>query len=395
MKKLCLVLSFIILTACIYANEMIETQKGNFIYGVNVTEFDLERPIWSDIKSDFKGDTDIYLVEFNPQGEVQRKVLFGGAGEECIVKLLEDKDGYIYLIGTAWEETFGSGDFAKLKSHGNRDCFIAKLNSELKTLKVVNFGTKDYDFTEDFILTDKGFCVVGRTFYSDNTEVAFVRLFDKDLNTQAQTEFKGSFNKPGDATATSFASVCLSDTGNYVCCGSASTESESDATIGILVEFDKNLEIVRKASIKEGPLSFTLHKVMTNEEGYLVAGNATPSETPVGFFTAFTKDFDFINRLTYTPESPSQGEYFVYCSFQNILKTTPIVVVGFAGEYKGNGDYEDDFFHNFYIPYDKELKIKNVVKLPKDTSATINTKNNTLMSVVEEKDKFKLVETKL
>ena len=113
---------------------------------------------------------------------------------------------------------------------------------------------------------------------------------------------------------------------------------------------------------------------MTNEDGYLVAGNATPSETPVGFFTAFTKDFDFINRLTYTPESPSQGEYFVYCSFQNILKTTPIVVVGFAGEYKGNGDYEDDFFHNFYIPYDKELKIKNVVKLPKDTSATINTK---------------------
>ena len=40
----------------------------------------------------------IYLVEFNPQGEVQRKVLFGGAGEECIVKLLEDKDGYNYKV---------------------------------------------------------------------------------------------------------------------------------------------------------------------------------------------------------------------------------------------------------------------------------------------------------
>ncbi len=395
MRKLSLILVLILCVVSIYANEMIETKKGNFIYGVNVTEFDLDKPIWADIKSDFKGDTDIYLVEFNPSGEVQRRVLFGGKGEECIVKLLEDKEGNIYILGTAWEETFGTGDFKGLKTNGNRDCFFAKLNDELKVVKVVNFGTKDYDFAQDFILTDTGLCVVGRTFNADNTELAFIILFDKEFKITSQKEFKGSFSKPGDAASTSFAAVCLSDSGNYVCCGSAATESESDASIGIVVEFDKKLDIVRKTSIKDSILSFTLQSIVANEEGYLVSGNANPWEAPVGFFTAFSKDFEIINRCTYAPSSPSEGEYYVYCYISDIFKTTPIVAVGAAGEYKGNGDYEDDFFHHFYIPYDKELKTSNVVKLPKGTVVTTNTKNNSLMSVVEGKDKFTLVETKL
>lgn len=364
MKKFLMLLILFVISSCVYSNDFIKLSDGSYILGITGESFEFQKPAFKGLKN--RGNCDVVLVSFDKDKNIVKKSVFGGVGEECVVDVVEAY-GNIYVLGTVFEDSFGTGDFKDLKACGKRDCFIAKFTKDFKLEKTVSFGTEYYDFAEEFLPCETGFVVVGRTYREDNTMEAYISLFDKELNMVNKKEFVSSSTNPNDATATEFRSVTINKNNNFVCVGSVTISDFIDVPgYSILVEYDKNLNIVNKNSIKNPPMSVYLENIVCDNDIYYSCGNVLKDEITHSYIVVLDKNLKEIKNQLYSPKSTDK-KYPVYSSIEKI-SSNPIMAFGFAGKYKGNGDYDDEFYHNFLVPCSKNgFELSKLVKLPKDT----------------------------
>jgi hypothetical protein len=80
------------------------------------------------------GKEDIFIVKYNPQGEMEWKKQFGTDSTDIARGIYADNKGYIFITGM-------TGGKLGQKSFGKTDCFIMKLDNKGNLLFTYQFGT--------------------------------------------------------------------------------------------------------------------------------------------------------------------------------------------------------------------------------------------------------------
>lgn len=373
MKKFLMLFVLFVLCVCVYGNDFIKLSDGTYLLAITGESFEFDKPAYKGLEN--IGNCDIVLVQFDKDKKIIKKSLFGGIGEECVVDVIEANDN-IYVLGTVWEDSFGTGDFKELQSKGKRDWFVAKLSKDFKVLKIASFGTEYYDFAESMLPYENGFVVVGRTYREDNTMEANISLLDKDLNIINSKTFISSTTNKSDATATEFRSVAINKNNHFVCVGSVTMSGFIDKPgYSIIVEYDENLNIVNKNSIKNPPMSVSIENIVCDGDSYITCGTVMKDEISKAYCSILDKNLKEIKNQIYAPKS-SDKKYQIYSVIEN-LSSNPIIAFGYAGKYKGNGDYFDDYYHNFACPCSKNgFELSKIIKMPNDAYTYLIDGNN-------------------
>ena len=84
------------------------------------------------------GREDIFVVKFNPQGEMEWGKQYGTDSTDIAKGICADNKGYIYVTGM-------TGGKLGQNSFGKTDCFIMKLDNKGKQLSTAQFGTPGDD----------------------------------------------------------------------------------------------------------------------------------------------------------------------------------------------------------------------------------------------------------
>ncbi|WP_413351587.1 lectin-like protein [Prochlorococcus sp. MIT 1227] len=98
---------------------------------------------FGDITLTSAGDRDAFIAKLNSDGEYQWVTQAGGSNRDTSTKITSLSDGSSIVSGY-FEKTASFGDIA-LTSAGDRDAFIAKLNSDGEYQWVTQAGGSDYD----------------------------------------------------------------------------------------------------------------------------------------------------------------------------------------------------------------------------------------------------------
>lgn len=85
------------------------------------------------------GREDIFIVKYNPQGEMEWEKQFGTDSTDIAKGIYADNKGYIYVIGM-------TGGKLGQNSFGKTDCFIMKLDNKGNQLFTFQFGTPADDY---------------------------------------------------------------------------------------------------------------------------------------------------------------------------------------------------------------------------------------------------------
>ncbi|HEX8532242.1 MAG TPA: SBBP repeat-containing protein, partial [Cytophagales bacterium] len=75
------------------------------------------------------GDTDAFLVKFNPDGSRAWATYYGGAGREEAKGLAVDADGNVYLAGTTWSQDNIAAGGHQSAGGGTFDAFLVKFDA--------------------------------------------------------------------------------------------------------------------------------------------------------------------------------------------------------------------------------------------------------------------------
>ena len=86
------------------------------------------------------GKEDIFIVKYNPLGEMEWKKQFGTDSTDIAKGLYADNKGYIYVTGV-------TGGKLGQSSFGKTDCFIMKIDNKGNHLFTSQFGTSDDDWS--------------------------------------------------------------------------------------------------------------------------------------------------------------------------------------------------------------------------------------------------------
>lgn len=387
MKKILILLFLLFLSSFLYASDFIETSDGAYLYLSHMSQMDMDYPYWKGV--DFKGDNDGVIIRFGSNLKEKNKISIGGKSDDSLYSVCQCGN-YYYVIGTAYKNSIGTGDFKGLKSKGVRDSILVKLDRNLKIVKCINFGTEGYNFPTEIVADKNGdIYVVGRIF-SDVEEgaqqCAFIAKFSGDLKNKGFVKFRGSFSKPEDAYSTEFSSCIISD-GKIVVCGSVGDGINS---LGIVLQYNKDLKLVSKKSLKE-KYFISLSSIKQNKNNYSICGYAMKDDYPIGYYTLLDSDFDVLFSKTFVSYTIEKPKYPAYCYLPKVLKDS--YVWGYGGLYKGNGDYDDEMYHQFI--YDFSAANHKYVLPDHTVSSCITEKNETVNVVFDgETDFYYLVKSK-
>jgi hypothetical protein len=86
------------------------------------------------------GKEDIFIVKYNPQGEMEWEKQFGTDSTDIAKGIYADNKGYIYVTGM-------TGGKLGQNSFGKTDCFIMKLDNKGNHLFTSQFGTPSDDYS--------------------------------------------------------------------------------------------------------------------------------------------------------------------------------------------------------------------------------------------------------
>lgn len=387
MKKIIFSLVFVILTSLLFSADLTETGNGEFLFLTNVSEPDLDYPYWKGVK--FNGDRDCVIIRYGADRREISKISVGGKSDDSFVSLCQFGN-YYYVVGTAFRESLGTGDFKALNSKGMRDCILAKFDRNLKLVKCINFGTEGYNFPTDIAADREGnIFVTGRIFSNtSDSQCAFIAKFGTDLKTKAFAKFRGSFAKQGDAYSTEFSSCIVNDDKILVC----GTVSDDMNALGIVAEYTKDLKMVFKKSIKE-PYFAVLQSIKENRSGFSVSGYAMKDDCPIGYYALLDSSYDVVFSKTYVSYTIENPKYPAYCYMPKVLKN--FYVWGNGGLYKGNGDYDGEMEHQFICDFSSSSP-KNKIILPENTVSSCITGKNEIISAVfnRDLDSYSLIKTK-
>lgn len=136
-----------------------------------------------------QGGYSVYVVKYNASGQLQWLATNSGKPTSYIYDVSIDSSGNIYVAGSSPTETFGSLSFT---SKGNRDAFVAKLNSGGAWQWVKNLGGNGLDAAEA-ITTDAQGNVFVAGYFTGSMTVGINTYTSKG----ARDVFLGKLNSSG------------------------------------------------------------------------------------------------------------------------------------------------------------------------------------------------------
>jgi len=221
-----------------YAHDVVETIDGNIIIAGSSNSAD------GDIGSHL-GDTDIWLICVNPDGDIVWEKTYGGRNSELSNAIISTHDGNFVVVG----QTFSlNGDITE--SFGSWDIWVFKIDPLGKLLWQRSLGGKNVDISHSLVQAKNGDILVcgysnSKDEYVENNKGFkdyYVAKLDNDGNLLWQNTYGGSQQDIAY-------SIVESEDGGFVISGSSDSE-----------DFD--------ISENKGGLDFFVIKI--NDEGELL-----------------------------------------------------------------------------------------------------------------------------
>lgn len=161
--------------------DMIEDDEGNYIGILSSSSTNI-------VGIENKGGNDILVVKFDKNGNILKRVSFGGNKNDNPSYIHKTKDDNFIIHGS-----FSSSDFDGLELVGSSDVLLLKINSDLELLAKARWGGKYIDVSYKLLeCNDGGFLVSGTYIYDESADDhqglisgimnIFVLKFDKNLN---------------------------------------------------------------------------------------------------------------------------------------------------------------------------------------------------------------------
>lgn len=100
-----------------------------------------------------KGKWDIYVLKISASGDPLLNKTFGGTGADDFSGALTTADGGLIFLGSTWSSS-GSGDV--IFNHGERDCWLVKLNSEAEIEWQKSIGGSKHESESSLLKSKNG-----------------------------------------------------------------------------------------------------------------------------------------------------------------------------------------------------------------------------------------------
>jgi hypothetical protein len=265
------------------------------------------------------GETDVYVVKLDANGNLQWTKTIGGPNFDVGNSLIQTSDGGYAIAGST--KSFGAGD---------EDVYVVKLdaNGNLQWTKTI--GGKYADGGNSLIQTsDGGYAIAGSTesFGAGNGDVYVVKL---DVHGNLQwTKTIG-----GPASETGFSLIQTSD-GGYIIAGFTSSFGAGETDI-YLVKLDANgnLQWTKTIGGKKEDVGFSL--IQTSDGGYAIAGGT--SSFGAGKWDVYVVKLGANGNLQWTKTIGAKNEIF---SISSLIQTSDggYAIAGFTESF-GAGEWD-------------------------------------------------------
>ena len=214
--------------------DMIEDDEGNYIGILSSSSTNI-------VGIENKGRNDILVVKFDKNGNILKRVSFGGNNDDNPYLIHKTKDDNFIIRGS-----FSSSDFDGLELVGSNDVLLLKINSDLELLAKARWGGKKIDNADKLLVcNDGGFLVSGTYVYDESADDhqglisggmnIVVLKFDENLNLL----WKDSY---GGESLNAFRDIYLTDNNFIYSFGYLMNKSVINGLQGdhILAKYDKD-----------------------------------------------------------------------------------------------------------------------------------------------------------
>lgn len=102
-----------------------------------------------------KGNADIYLLKYNPDGQLLWTKVVGGKGVDEAVAVVSDNSGNVYVTGT-FLDTLAVENRQVINLNNSPDIFLIKFNAQGNLIWLKHYGGNGYDHPGDLVVDQEG-----------------------------------------------------------------------------------------------------------------------------------------------------------------------------------------------------------------------------------------------
>ncbi len=204
------------------------------------------------------GNTDIYLIETNQNGDLQWTKTYGGVDYEQIYDVNQNSDGGYILAGST--ASFGAG---------NRDAFLIRTDQNGDTIWTKSYGSTGGD--EPFYAhqtIDGGFIFLGNT--SGVGPVSFSGIYFLKTDAAGNKEWMKVFNNSGEDMDA--ASARQTPDGGYIIGGTIYLSTNGGQSDFFLMKLDSNINVQWTNTYGGIEDEYDGYVCLNNEGGYYFSG---------------------------------------------------------------------------------------------------------------------------
>ena len=296
----------------------------------------------------FHGNTDIFLLKLDSQGNKQWLKCYGGTGYESGFNVIENTEGNFLVAGMTYNSG-SSGDLSGTSSRGWTDAFILKLSSTGTIIWKQRYGGNLDDRARDMVeMEDGGYIFACEAeSYSGSGEVN-VNLGNNHtydfwilrLNSSGQIQWKKNFGgtsheRPGMIRR-------LAD-GNFIIVGFTSSSNMDAAgnhggSDGFIVKMDPDGNKLWSRTIGGSADDYLEDILVLNDTSFMVTGYAASSDGDLegnhgstdGWVAQMNYNGDLRSSIYLGSSGPDRLLEL------DLLKNKQVVVTGFAGASDGD-----------------------------------------------------------
>lgn len=148
----------------------VEVDPNDNVFVVGVTSSNTFPTTANALQKELQGPSDMFIMKFDATGStLQASTLYGGNREDEPFKIVIDKTGSLYVVGSTASTGNRPVDAVQQSLAGGRDAFVLKLNNAADTVQMYTFlGGGADDIGLNMALDNSGRIIVaGRTASSD------------------------------------------------------------------------------------------------------------------------------------------------------------------------------------------------------------------------------------
>ena len=311
----------------------VAVDNAGFIYVTGIYENDVNfDPSSAGLAQKSMGMCDVFLCQFNPEGELNWVRSFGGSGNDAGFGIATDGVSSIYLTGTFRNEVDfdPSSDKVIRKSNGMDDVFLIKVDNNGKFLAVHTFGGKENDSGKDIVVdAESNVLIVGdfsnRVYFNPGKRAdrrtsngaldAYYARFDSDCNFQDVLSWGGKGDDFGNAiTSDKHANIFI--TGSF----NDEVDFNPDRVKAETRKSNGEADIYFSRFMKNGVfIGVCTWGGLNDDSGQAIAVDSSSNVHVSGYFTGFFDDKIDFNPAKATCWFESAGKKDVFISKFNSI----------------------------------------------------------------------------